>query len=153
VYGLGALLYDLLTGRPPFPLDPDKPLDSPALFSAIQRQVEEDEPHRPGALNPAVPRDLETICLKCLHKKPGGRYASEEELPEDLKRFLAGEPVHARPQGMAEWLWRQARKHWLGIAGVALLVAVVGTIVLLITTAEQDRDRASLSRLLTLPVL
>ncbi|MGE3807661.1 MAG: serine/threonine-protein kinase, partial [Gemmataceae bacterium] len=101
VHGLGCILFEILTGRPAFPAA------SPAEALRTILEVEVD---RPGTLNPRVPLDLETICLKCLEKEPGRRYSSAEALAEDLERFLQHEPIHARQISRAGRLLRWGRR-------------------------------------------
>jgi serine/threonine-protein kinase len=115
VYALGAMLYELLTGRPPF---------QGATVAETVLRVERDEPMPPRRLQPQVPRDLETICLKCLQKEPQRRYASAHALAEDLRRFLADEPIQARPVPSWERLARWGARN-PGVASLAGLVALL----------------------------
>ena len=115
VYALGATLYALMTGRPPFQA-------ATAMDTVLQ--VLSDEPVPPRRLNAAIPRDLETICLKCLEKDPGKRYARAAALGEDLRRYLSGEPIVARPVTRLERAVKWARRK-PAIAALLALVALV----------------------------
>ncbi len=126
VYALGAILYECLTGRPPF--------QAGSALETLQ-QVVEREPTPPSLLQRGLPRDLETCCLKCMEKEPGRRYASAAELAEDLRRFQAGESVLARPLGTPGRLWRWARRNpgWAAMLAAvsALLVSIAASTSLL----------------------
>jgi len=116
VYALGAILYACLTGQPPF--KGASPLETMDM-------VRSREPEPPSRRQPRVPRDLETICLKCLAKEPEKRYASALELAEDLRRFQNGEPIHARPVGRLERTWRWCRRN-PSMAAMAAVVVLLG---------------------------
>ncbi|HLH56327.1 MAG TPA: protein kinase, partial [Verrucomicrobiae bacterium] len=115
VYGLGALLYHLLTARPPF---------KDSTVTATLAQVLTKEPVRPRQINSRLPQDLETICLKCLAKEPLRRYASALEVAEELEAFLARRPIKARRIGATQRAWLWARRH-PGLATMSGLLAVV----------------------------
>jgi WD40 repeat protein/serine/threonine protein kinase len=137
VYALGAILYEMLTGRPPF-------RGATVLDTLLQVQAEEPAP--PRRLQPLVPRDLETVCLKCLEKDPGRRYASALDLADDLARFLAGEPTRARPAGPLGRTWRWCRRNptlaTLTGALVLLLLALAGGASLAAVWLDQRRGEA-----------
>lgn len=145
VYGLGTILYELLTKRPPF---------SAATPLETIEQVCREEPVRPRRLNPSVTRDLETICLKCLEKSPNRRYENCRELAADLQRHLDGRPIAARSNSSLERMWRLCRRHpertlFVAVLTVALLVAagLIGRAVSRRQSAEYER--ALLQRALT----
>jgi tetratricopeptide (TPR) repeat protein len=117
IYGLGNLLYELLTGRPPF--------QEPSILATLD-QVRSLPPVPPARLQAKVPDDLQTICLKCLEKEPHKRYATARELAEDLRRFQEGKPIRARPAQPWERLlkWARRRPTAAALAGVILLTAL-----------------------------
>jgi eukaryotic-like serine/threonine-protein kinase len=139
VYGLGATLYALITGRPPF---------QAATPMETVIQVLSDEPVPPRRLIPSIPRDIETICLKCLEKQPDRRYASAAALAADLRRFLTGEPIEARPvtrlERAVKWARRKpplAAAYTLGLLAV-LLGGLGGSALWQWRSAEGARDAA-----------
>jgi hypothetical protein len=133
VYGLGAILYHQLTGQAPF--RGDTPLATMDLAANAP-------PVRPSGLNPAVPRDLDTVCLKCLEKDPARRYASAAELADDLARWRTGRPVLARPVRAWEHALRWVRRHPL-VAGMALttLAALVTSVGILAESNARIREK------------
>ena len=134
VYGLGMVLYELLTGEVPF---------RGSKLSILQ-QVLHSEPPAPRKANAAVPRDLETVCLKALAKEPARRYQTARELADDLRRWLSGEPIKARPVGRLEqaWLWSRRNPKLAGltaaVAALALAVTVGSLVSALLVTAARD---------------
>jgi serine/threonine-protein kinase len=134
IYGLGAILYEILAGRPPFA--GDEPRD-------ILRQVVEDEPTRPRSLRPSAPAALEAVCLKAMAKDPAARYASASELAQEVRRYLADEPVAAYPEPLSRRLGRWARRHRPAVAAAsALLVAAVVALSTGLYLVGKERDRA-----------
>jgi serine/threonine-protein kinase len=119
VYGLGAVLYALLTGQAPHP---------GSTYVEVLDQVRSSAPEPPSKRNAKVPRDLEVVCLKCLEKEPEGRYPSAQALADDLRRWLAGQPITARPVGAATRAWMWCRRHPLpaALAGLLLLSVAAG---------------------------
>jgi serine/threonine protein kinase len=132
IYALGAILYAALTGRPPF--QADSPLET-------LRQVMQQEPVAPRQLNPSIPRDLETICLRCLEKQMHRRYETALQLADELGRFLEGKPILARPVRSHERLWKWCRRNRI-VAGLLATIAaslVIGTIVSTYFAVEAGR--------------
>jgi serine/threonine-protein kinase len=141
VYALGAILYELLTGRPPFKAE--LPLET-------LRQVLTDEPVAPTRLRPKLPRDLETICLKCLQKEPRQRYSGALALAVDLRRYLDGRPIVARPSNIVERGWSWCKRNRAVAVLLAMVIGLCVTLAIGSTTAalwlKSSRDDARLQR-------
>ncbi|MBI4616436.1 MAG: hypothetical protein HY720_22690 [Planctomycetes bacterium] len=141
VYAAGAVLYELLSGRPPFVA---------RSGGALYKKILMDEPLPPSAVNPRVGREIEAIALKCLEKFPARRYPSAQDLAHDLHAFLTGEPISARPPGLGTRLAKKARRHRVGVALVSLAALVaIGSAWFLAAAAKvpnEHEDREHLQR-------
>jgi WD40 repeat protein len=136
IYAIGAVLYELLTGRPPF---------RALSHVATLRQVMEEEPISPRRLQPGVLRDLETICMKALAKEPARRYATANDLADDLRRCLDQEPILARPAGKVERFWRWCKRRPALAASLAASLLTVVTAFVLILMAWDGTRKAALA--------
>src|SRR5262249_13566596 len=137
LYSIGAILYTLLTGRPPF--------QGTSALETLE-QVRTQEPVPPARLRPKVPRDLDTICLKCLEKDPSKRYGTALELADDLRRFLAGDTIIARPVSVPERVLRQAQRNpkVASLAALALFLLVAVAVVSTTYAAKLQQSSAKL---------
>lgn len=141
VYSLGAILYRTLTGRPPF--------QSSSPMETILQLLNQD-PVAPRSLNPSIPIELETICLKCLQKDPAKRYGSAQELADDLGRWLRGDPILARPMSLAEKSVRWIRKHPAACGSGLVVLAAIAIVMFILAKSNQslaiERDLAVKAR-------
>jgi WD40 repeat protein/tRNA A-37 threonylcarbamoyl transferase component Bud32 len=134
IWSLGVILYELLTDRRPFDGD----------LAGVLRAIQQQEPTAPSRVRPNVPKDLETICLKCLAKDRDQRYATAQVLADELGRWLNGEPIEARPVGWAERSWRWSKRNpvlaslSVAVAALALVAAVVGGVAFWRITRSQE---------------
>jgi eukaryotic-like serine/threonine-protein kinase len=133
IYSLGALLYHLLTRQPPFQAD---------TLTTLLKQVIEIEPAPPRLLNPSIPHDLETICLKCLEKEPTRRYPTAQALADDLGRFLEDKPIQARPVSAVSKAWKWSRRR-PALAGMGVALALTGALGLAGVLWQWHRARQS----------
>jgi serine/threonine protein kinase len=135
IYALGAILYECLTGRPPF---------KAATREATILQVVADQPVPPRQLQSNTPRDLETVCMKCLEKQPSKRYPTANDLADELRRFLEGKPVHARPVGKVGRLvrWARRRPRDAGLAALGSLAALILFVLVFMLLLDRETARA-----------
>jgi eukaryotic-like serine/threonine-protein kinase len=132
IYALGAILYELLTGAPPFRAD--------SVMGTLQ-QVLTREPDLPRSRVKSIPRDLETICLKCLEKEPHKRYTTAADLARDLRAFLNGEAISARPAGKVERVWRLAKRHPIEtLAASVVVISILSATVISMLKYQEARD-------------
>ncbi len=136
VYALGVVLYELLCGRLPFT----------GGVGEVLRKVQTEDPPAPRKLVPRLHRDLETVCLKAMARDPRRRYASAEELAEDLERWGAGEAIRARREGIAGKLWRKVRRNPVAAFSILAAVVAAGVVVVALSWAGEDREQASRQR-------
>lgn len=129
VYSLGATLYNTLTGRPPF---------QAASAWEILNQVMTADPVPPRRLNPAVPRDLEIVCLRALHKNPDRRFASAQQLVDELRRVQAGQPILTRPAGAAERFWKLCRRNPVTSTLLSVTVVALATVAVVSFLSERE---------------
>ena len=139
VYGIGATLYEMLTGRPPF---------VGASTIEVVKQVLDRDPVGIRVLNPEIPRDLETICMKCLEKKPSRRYGSASELAEELNRYLNGIPIHSRQISVFRKLVHRCQRHpgAAGLIGISTVACIAIASILVVNNAIHRRDLAKHNR-------
>ncbi|MBK9991180.1 MAG: protein kinase [Verrucomicrobia bacterium] len=133
IYSLGAVLYELLTGRPPFVGE--------TVMDTL-RQASECTPAKPSSIVNQTPRDLETVCLKALEREPAARYKTASALADDLENWLSGRPIRARPVSAAEQLWRWARRNPLPAALGVILALAITTLAVGATIAAVKIDRS-----------
>jgi serine/threonine protein kinase len=135
VYALGTMLYDMVTGRSPF---------RAATVLETLEQVRTQEPVSPRSLQPSLPRDLETICLKCLSKEPAQRYGTAKELADDLQRFLNNQPILARPASLQERALKFVKRNRLlvGLTSAIILALLIGFISSSLQAARANRSAA-----------